>query len=63
MSASCKVTWWLAGGLHAHVTYPDGDWERRVWSAEKWWEIDALVRELETTYGKTNVWVNAGAAA
>lgn len=52
-----KIRHWEAGGLHAHVTYPDGMWERMTWKAGSWWEIDALIRELENEYGKVNVQV------
>jgi hypothetical protein len=45
-----RLRWWQAGGLHAHVTYPDGSWERHVWKADSWWEIDALVSTLQRDY-------------
>lgn len=53
-----KVTWWHAGGLHAHITYPDGSWLRRTWKANEYWEIDVLRLDLEREYGRTNVQVS-----
>ena len=53
-----KIRHWEAGGLHAHVTYPDGSWLRRTWKARSYWEIDALIRDHEVEYGKVNVQVN-----
>jgi len=56
-SSPVKIRHWEAGGLHAHVTYPDGSWLRRTWNAGSWWEIDALIRQTEEDYGKANVLV------
>lgn len=57
-----RMTFWRAGGLHAHITHPDGVYEHLTWRLVggdiPWWEIDALTRELEDTYGKGNVEVN-----
>lgn len=50
-----RVRWWEAGGLHAHVTHPDGMWEHLIWKAGSYWEVDALVIDLEKTYGEENV--------
>jgi hypothetical protein len=55
-----RMKWWHAGGLHAHVTYPDGSWERRTWKADQWWEVDALARRLKQDYGAINVQVSDG---
>lgn len=50
-NGTARLRWWVAGGLHAHVTYPDGSWLRQVWKlvggSEPWWEIDALRSDLE----------------
>lgn len=50
-----KLRWWHAGGLHAHVTYPDGSWMHRVWPASDYWEIDTLRFELEAQYKHVEV--------
>lgn len=49
------VSWWHAGGLHAHVTYPDGSWMRRTWKASDYWEVDALVYDLKDQYASVDV--------
>lgn len=49
------VRYWKAGGWHLHVRYPDGSWERRVWTADKWYEVDIFCRTLEHLYGEQNV--------
>ena len=58
MNEMVRLRWWLNRGLHAHVSYPDGSWERRTWRGDPYWEIDALVRQLEREYGSTNVQVD-----
>ncbi len=50
-----KLSWWHAGGLHAHVTYPDGSTLHRIWPKDSWWEIDALRFELEREYESVDV--------
>ncbi len=52
-----KLSWWHAGGLHAHVTYPDGSTLHRVWKADHYWELDSLRLDLEREFGKVNVQV------
>jgi hypothetical protein len=54
-SGTAKLSWWHAGGLHAHVTYPDGSTMHKVWPAASWWEIDALRMELENEFQYVDV--------
>lgn len=50
-----KLSWWHAGGLHAHVTYPDGSTMHRIWPKDSYWEIDALRFELEDRFEYVDV--------
>jgi hypothetical protein len=45
------VRWWEAGGLHVHITYPDGSWERRVFKRDDWHSVDALVLDVKRIGG------------
>lgn len=55
LPGTATLTWWHAGGLHAHVSYPDGSWMRRTWRAHEYFEIDALAWDLKDKYESVDV--------